>query len=887
MARQDAPCAVLNDLAVLEISRASKEPELLLEALEHLDKAKEDASCPEASLNFARLAEILGLWGTASKSWRQLATRTQNSWLADWARDRSTQLLAMRLGLNLPLDLFRERRRELESSLASWANALHHSDSSEAHRHGIVAADLARGCDPIYQSVLTDLQQQRPAPELIDGIVAFKRARGDSSYSRCSSDLLAADSLFAIAGTPYRAFTLIDRGVCAYFDRDFRKAETLVEQAVAIGQRLPSKVLLARTSFLLSLIRNQEGRFLEAEPLAARSQALFRELGEISEVDYAWGLRAKIAQAAGASQQAWRWRVRGLAARASVPSAERAFNLFEEARLAAEMDGELPLGVRFLEEQDIAARRARSRSPDLEIFSAVDGGSLFLALGDVEKARQLLKRGREQWEHLPAGNESREHQRHDLAVLSTSLPGASDQARLTALTAAQGFFGQDPGGDQAEVLRLHRLKAEVHVAAGSLSSALVEIDRGLEAAERQNLDGVDALQRALLSSRTRDLVDLGVDLELRQGKIEEALVRLEEGSQKVLRSGLIGSISIRQAITQAQRSDRTILRYAVLPDRLVIWTLGTSQIQMEERAVSAAEVRKEVAICRTVLEQARKISELEPCQRISDLVLPSGLAELATDARWTLIPDDELHELPFAGLPIGSSGQLLLERAIVSYAPSIGALATTTAEPRPLKRALIVANPAFDEAIFPLRNLKAAEESAFQVASAFEFPQILTRKGATKRNVLKGLQNAELFYFAGHGLGREAPGEQGGLLLAPDPEKKVDLEALLTASDLPSGILPSLRMVVLASCRQSAFDTAYGAREQLGLASAFLARGARSVLLSSWPIDDLEAAEFFVAFAKELALHPDTAASLRTTQLHWITSNKPISANIGYKFLER
>jgi CHAT domain-containing protein len=57
-----------------------------------------------------------------------------------------------------------------------------------------------------------------------------------------------------------------------------------------------------------------------------------------------------------------------------------------------------------------------------------------------------------------------------------------------------------------------------------------------------------------------------------------------------------------------------------------------------------------------------------------------------------------------------------------------------------------------------------------------------------------------------------------------------------------------------------------------GLARALRTAGARNVLVTLWPLDDLLARDFMVDFYKNwlTRAHSDPARALRTAQLQWI-----------------
>jgi CHAT domain-containing protein len=87
----------------------------------------------------------------------------------------------------------------------------------------------------------------------------------------------------------------------------------------------------------------------------------------------------------------------------------------------------------------------------------------------------------------------------------------------------------------------------------------------------------------------------------------------------------------------------------------------------------------------------------------------------------------------------------------------------------------------------------------------------------------------------------------------------------LYASEIAGWKLP-VRLVVLSSC-QSAGGRILSGEGVQGLTSAFLSAGARSVVATLWPVDDLVTAEFMKDFYRSLADGSSVSASLREAQL--------------------
>ena len=105
---------------------------------------------------------------------------------------------------------------------------------------------------------------------------------------------------------------------------------------------------------------------------------------------------------------------------------------------------------------------------------------------------------------------------------------------------------------------------------------------------------------------------------------------------------------------------------------------------------------------------------------------------------------------------------------------------------------------------------------------------------ASEDAVLGALGSAELVHFGTHGraYGTEARARRSFVALAPSGAG----DGLLTMTEVLAGPRISASLVVLSACETGLGDLK-GAEGTVGLQRAFLARGARSVLVTLWKVD--------------------------------------------------
>ena len=162
--------------------------------------------------------------------------------------------------------------------------------------------------------------------------------------------------------------------------------------------------------------------------------------------------------------------------------------------------------------------------------------------------------------------------------------------------------------------------------------------------------------------------------------------------------------------------------------------------------------------------------------------------------------------------------------------------------------ALLVGNPCLNKLKKPPHDLPCAQEEVEMIASILN-TRPLTGREATKAEVVKRMSSVGLIHIAAHG--SKCTGE---IALSPNlgwtskfPQKK---DFILQMSDVRAANLRA-RLVVLSCCHSGRGRILKG-EGVVGIARAFLAAGARSVLISLWAIDDEATMVFMKSFYQHL-----------------------------------
>jgi tetratricopeptide (TPR) repeat protein len=251
------------------------------------------------------------------------------------------------------------------------------------------------------------------------------------------------------------------------------------------------------------------------------------------------------------------------------------------------------------------------------------------------------------------------------------------------------------------------------------------------------------------------------------------------------------------------------------------------------------------------------------------LIAPiADLLPAEPDQPVVLIPQGSLFLLPFAALR-DTAGKPLVAAHALSVAPSIQALDLLGTNVAATGTALVVGNPALgpirldpgsgDETMLP--SLPEAEREAQTVAGLLG-GQALVGAAATRKTVVDRMAGAGTIHLATHGIAEDVRGrgQPGALALAPDP----DDDGLLSTGDIMALRLHA-GLVVLSACNTGLGNlTGDGV---IGLSRAFLAAGARSVMVSLWYVPDRATADLMEAFYRSLARTHQRAVALRAAML--------------------
>lgn len=219
----------------------------------------------------------------------------------------------------------------------------------------------------------------------------------------------------------------------------------------------------------------------------------------------------------------------------------------------------------------------------------------------------------------------------------------------------------------------------------------------------------------------------------------------------------------------------------------------------------------------------------------------------------TLVPAaiaDRLHACNsiavLASAPILGSARLLSTDLAWSYTLKGGAPAVSTMNHR-----LVIANPDVPAEL----NLSPL---GLYIQNSNDLDTVLLSGGsATPSRVLQAMRNASVIEFHTHGFIANDVSEASYLVLSPEPDRTY----AITARDVAQVKLQAAPLIILGACH--AAMSSLSLEGGMGLAEAFLRSGARAVIASPEPVQDLGAVAFFSAVRERVMHGVDPAVAVR------------------------
>lgn len=669
----------------------------------------------------------------------------------------------------------------------------------------------------------------------------------------------ARDRSGLAATLQWRGYALMDAGF-------YGESRIALTQAITDGLAAGNLSPVAWAHLSKAELALYTGELEDIEPHTAAAESLFAVTGDVygpfsaNSVKFqrarAVGdtIRARQAAerlAAGASRYGWHWPVFGQRMLAFV----------------AVDAGDFATARRHLDSARVFARALGAAG--LESSVEQDRGLVALREGKNREARAIFARVAA---GTPAAQASSRHYTLTQLALADLRLGEVDRAATTAAAAAAELDQWRAGLDDRQLRQsaydLRRYEDP--------SFAVADIVTGLAAAGRTEL-AFDLAERR----RARHLLD--------RIALAEGLARATVTSNRSA-AAVLGPSDVARAIPD---DSTVILEFVRGGTRAPITVFllsrtGLRAVKLPPVSDLGPRVRRFV----TLLEAGAGADSLAQSLG-ADLLAPVIPAIPAAATRLVIVPDLELHGVPFEALRVG--GSILLQRFTVSYAPSASVIARLWQRKRPAGPAtmLALADPSFADEVEPgsaaevfrdafdrtggLPRLRASAREARAVARYAERADIRLRENASEAGLKRAaLGEYRVVHLATHALVDDrSPARSALALTAGDGEDGFVSPSELAALGLTADLL------VLSGCRTARGLVAGGEGVQ-GLAAPAIEAGARSVLASGWLVGDISTAKVMERFYRHLASGQPIGAALRATKLDLVREG--VSAGVWASF---
>jgi len=342
-------------------------------------------------------------------------------------------------------------------------------------------------------------------------------------------------------------------------------------------------------------------------------------------------------------------------------------------------------------------------------------------------------------------------------------------------------------------------------------------------------------------------------------------------------------------------AEKAFVEYWVGRTNAYAWTIARGQVSWV-RLASSEQIERSARALHDSMRSYATVpvrNRLEHSARLHQLVIAPLRDPLAGTSDITIVPDGPLHYVPFAALRDTSitDRPYIAQRFAVAFAPALR-LMSRPAAARPAhwtnSRMLMVADPVYQEDdarllragpsrvessgllnnLFRTRGGVDPKTLERLISSAQEAERIRALPGLRRVDVLEGLnatranvlaQNLAQYrfiHFASHGIIDSEIPQLSALILGAWDRNGPVTDQYVRAGDLLA-LTFDAEVVVLSAC-DTALGREFAGEGLMGLRYAALARGARSVVGSLWPVSDAIAAELMTDMYRYITVDGQT-----------------------------
>lgn len=668
-------------------------------------------------------------------------------------------------------------------------------------------------------------------------------ARGTEPFSSHAIER-TVDSLLAVEADSL-AIDLLNRVSLQHRDQG-RAAEAIstLERAIAVADRSPRVADRARLRNRLGVTLARFGRAEDAVSMLRAGMAHAVSARDTLETSRLWGNLAnayshlgRIPESVAASESAMVWSRRARNTLGVIASHHRLSGILLDCDRPEEALAWSDSAVALIRRSGITS----SLGPVLSRQAA-----LKFTLGDPAAALLVLD---EAITLAEGGTDA-----SPVALLRTRrvelLCGMRRSAEALALV--DTLIPEFAGTDETVVLQLETLRGTALLDLGRMHDAERMFNDACARFARLRLERRDAASRAgLLGEAGAGAIAGQARCRFLRGDVAGAVAAVEGWRASSLRERLgaaLGNDSLAGVQRLLRRESAALLIYnEPVLQPLMVFVITADNVSGVELGPVESTLRDSRGLV-SLLAGGTSDAEAAPAlSRVGDLLLPRSLTSLPDSIRRLfIVPAAKLSSVPFEALLLPGSAEELGSRFAISYAPYAGALLLLADERPHTTTTFAFGDPEPEPGTSGGNNSNDARGRRSRLPEARREARMAAHEGRLLLDAEASLanarsldtRNAAVLHFATHAVVHPLRPEHSAIVLARGERwTAAEIESTSIAADL----------VVLSGCGTlDAF--ALAGEGTFGLARAFLAAGARTVVTSRWDVDDRAAFAWMSAF---------------------------------------
>src|SRR5262249_30584591 len=653
--------------------------------------------------------------------------------------------------------------------LGEWAEAVSKNDAAAAKQKLDVVRAIGRAlAESNHEQLLADAVawiDSNPQRQQIIAEAQMTYSQGRIAFSKhqvveSQRLLTTAVDLFKSSGSPMVYVARFYTANALHDSNRVAEASTALSQLLTEIDSTRYHALHAHVEAELALCQMAGGEWERAIHSLHAASETFAALGETFNRSETEMLLADALDHVAQPRAAWAARVRALPEYSRGNLERTRQGLAAAIRPAAErrqFDVALALSRVVLE--DLQA----DQSPIALAQAWIHRVRLFAETGDAASAREASAASRDAIARIPD-----EAIRTRFSVLlqvagAAALRTTNPTAALQSLDAALQFFTSH--NEHATLPDVYLERGRVHARMGDDAAALADFDAGIRELEALRSGFAQGQFRSDFYDTRSDLITDTIGLLLRRGDVARAFA-VADGVRARSLSEQLGPVD--QPLTLAALGERlgpesAMIEYTLLSDSVAIFYASRNANGVEMVPADTGTLQGAIEHFGDAIQRRGALPALQmDAASLHRLLVKPLLPHLRGVNRVVIVPDRELHALPFAALYDGDAHRYLVETFTIAVAPSARYLLRPST-PLALSPTLVVGDPKGDSG----PALPDAAREAEAIASMYPATTFLTGDRATRARFIESAERSGMIHYAGHAQS-DAVGSYGTIRLAAD-----------------------------------------------------------------------------------------------------------------------